>query len=121
MSLALSWFLKRCSSFRNTQSWGEKREVKKWKYLSSSSGAGTCKKEKRITVLLLSSYYVSGTFTFWSHLSFTMMQSSRFFFFLSFISTSWRLITLQYCSGFCHTLTVGFIISNFVCKKTEAK
>ena len=26
-----------------------------------------------------------------------------FFFFFSFIS--WRLITLQYCSGFCHTLT----------------
>ena len=28
-----------------------------------------------------------------------------FFFFLSFIFISWRLITLQYCSGFCHTLT----------------
>ena len=28
-----------------------------------------------------------------------------FFFFFSFIFTSWRLITLQYCSGFCHTLT----------------
>ena len=27
------------------------------------------------------------------------------FFFFSFISISWRLITLQYCSGFCHTLT----------------
>ena len=26
-------------------------------------------------------------------------------FFLSFIFISWRLITLQYCSGFCHTLT----------------
>ena len=25
-------------------------------------------------------------------------------FFFSFIFTSWRLITLQYCSGFCHTL-----------------
>ena len=25
--------------------------------------------------------------------------------FFSFISISWRLITLQYCSGFCHTLT----------------
>ena len=25
--------------------------------------------------------------------------------FLSFIFISWRLITLQYCSGFCHTLT----------------
>ena len=28
-----------------------------------------------------------------------------FFFFFPFISISWRLITLQYCSGFCHTLT----------------
>ena len=25
--------------------------------------------------------------------------------FKSFIFISWRLITLQYCSGFCHTLT----------------
>ena len=25
-------------------------------------------------------------------------------FFFSFIFISWRLITLQYCSGFCHTL-----------------
>ena len=29
----------------------------------------------------------------------------HFFYFLSFIFISWRLITLQYCSGFCHTLT----------------
>ena len=28
-----------------------------------------------------------------------------FFYFFSFIFISWRLITLQYCSGFCHTLT----------------
>ena len=27
------------------------------------------------------------------------------FFFFSFIFISWRLIILQYCSGFCHTLT----------------
>ena len=27
------------------------------------------------------------------------------FLFFSFIFISWRLITLQYCSGFCHTLT----------------
>ena len=27
------------------------------------------------------------------------------FFFSPFIFISWRLITLQYCSGFCHTLT----------------
>ena len=28
-----------------------------------------------------------------------------FILFFSFIFISWRLITLQYCSGFCHTLT----------------
>ena len=28
-----------------------------------------------------------------------------FFFFLPLIFISWRLITLQYCSGFCHTLS----------------
>ena len=27
------------------------------------------------------------------------------FFSFSYIFISWRLITLQYCSGFCHTLT----------------
>ena len=29
----------------------------------------------------------------------------NFFLFFSFIFISWRLITLQYCSGFCHSLT----------------
>ena len=36
-----------------------------------------------------------------------------FFFFFSFIFISWRLITLQYCSGFCHTLT--WISHGFAC------
>ena len=35
-----------------------------------------------------------------SHWSFSLS-----FFFFSFIFISWRLITLHYCSGFCHTLT----------------
>ena len=34
-------------------------------------------------------------------------------FFFSFISISWRLITLQYCSGFCHTLT--WVSHGFTC------
>ena len=29
----------------------------------------------------------------------------RFYLFISFIFISWRLITSQHCSGFCHTLT----------------
>ena len=32
-------------------------------------------------------------------------RPETFFFFFSFIFISWRLITLQYCSGFCHTST----------------
>ena len=36
-----------------------------------------------------------------------------FFNFFSFIFISWRLITLQYCSGFCHTLT--WISHGFTC------
>ena len=39
--------------------------------------------------------------------------TSLFFFFFSFIFISWRLITLQYCSGFCHTLT--WISHGFTC------
>ena len=35
------------------------------------------------------------------------------FFFFSFIFISWRLITLQYCGGFCHTLT--WISHGFTC------
>ena len=34
-------------------------------------------------------------------------------FFFPFIFISWRLITLQYCSGFCHTLT--WISYGFTC------
>ena len=33
-----------------------------------------------------------------------------FTFFKKFIFISWRLITLQYCNGFCHTLTFQFKI-----------
>ena len=35
------------------------------------------------------------------------------FFFFPFIFISWRLITLQYCSGFCYTLT--WISHGFTC------
>ena len=31
------------------------------------------------------------------------------FYFFSFIFISWKLITLQYCSGFCHTLTCSLL------------
>ena len=51
------------------------------------------------------------------HLSFILFYFILFFWlanryfilfiFFPFIFISWRLITLQYCSGFCHTLTWG--------------
>ena len=40
---------------------------------------------------------------FVTNLSFCVLCSISFCF--PFIFISWRLITLQYCSGFCHTLT----------------
>ena len=36
--------------------------------------------------------------------SYPFIKNENFFFF-KFIYFNWRLITLQYCSGFCHTLT----------------
>ena len=33
------------------------------------------------------------------------LENVAYSFFSPFIFISWRLITLQYCSGFCHTLT----------------
>ena len=47
---------------------------------------------------------------FWDY--FVKWQTICFLFF-SFIFISWRLITLQYCSGFCHTLT--WISHGFTC------
>ena len=41
------------------------------------------------------------------------MLSQVSFFFFPFIFISWRLITLQYCSGFCHTL--AWISHGFTC------
>ena len=40
-------------------------------------------------------------------------SSALYCFFFKFIYFSWRLITLQYCSGFCHTLT--WISHGFIC------
>ena len=53
---------------------------------------------------------VPGTLKTLLHYQFKNISS---FFFLPFIFISWRLITLQYCSGFCHTLT--WISHGFTC------
>ena len=42
---------------------------------------------------------------FYAAKSWSLSFSSWFFFFNLFIYFNWRLITLQYCSGFCDTLT----------------
>ena len=41
------------------------------------------------------------------------LNLNTIFFFFSFIFISWRLITLQYCGGFCHTVT--WISHGFTC------
>ena len=48
-----------------------------------------------------------------SYLYSSVYSCHLFFFFFPFIFISWRLITLQYCSGFCHTLT--WISHGFTC------
>ena len=48
-----------------------------------------------------------------SDISIVPKASNTMFFFFPFIFMSWRLITLQYCSGFCHTLT--WISHGFTC------
>ena len=40
-------------------------------------------------------------------------ESQHYLLFFSFIFISWRLITLQYCGGFCHTVT--WISHGFTC------
>ena len=47
-----------------------------------------------------------------TRLLFFLMLLNNFIFF-PFIFISWRLITLQYCTGFCHTLT--WISHGFTC------
>ena len=55
----------------------------------------------------------------YSHVAFKLFHNLRhdiclfIYLFIPFIFISWRLITLQYCSGFCHTLT--WISHGFTC------
>ena len=57
------------------------------------------------SIYLLKKFFLLIPYGFWN-LSF-------FFFFFPFVFISWRLITLQYCSGFCHILT--WISHGFTC------
>ena len=52
----------------------------------------------------VSSACAKNLYCYWMYYSFFFCKPENFNFF-SFIFISWRLITLQYCSGFCHTLT----------------
>ena len=60
-----------------------------------------------LALLLIGQYHL------WFPLFIKSISCTRFFIFFSFIFVSWRLITLQYCSGFCHTLT--WISHGFTC------
>ena len=48
-----------------------------------------------------------------SEMLFLRYEPSPYIFFFKFIFISWRLIALQHCSGFCHTLT--WISHGFIC------
>ena len=62
-------------------------------------------------VLLHSSYHHLTLYSLLTSLIYCLtLQLGSFF---SFTFISWRLITLQYCSGFCHTLT--WISHGFTC------
>ena len=57
---------------------------------------------KRIYVLIMF-HNINKTQNLYFQETINLIQTSIFLFFLNLFN--WRLITLQYCSGFCHTLT----------------
>ena len=58
--------------------------------------------------------YVNLQHHLYSYFFFSLLNQLKFYLlFFSFIFIGWRLITLQYCSGFCHTLT--WISHGFTC------
>ena len=54
--------------------------------------------------------YITYLYIFYVNIKYAL---DIFIYFFSFLFISWRLITLQYCSGFCHTLT--WIRHEFIC------
>ena len=74
---------------------GEKREYPDKTYSLGYKGISVKGRRENYSIPL---FFV---FVFWVF----GINSSLFFYFFPFIFISWRLITLQYCSGFCHTLT----------------
>ena len=65
------------------------------------------------TIQLSHLYMTTGKTIALTRRAFVGKVMSLLFFFFSFIFISWRLITLQHCSGFCHTLT--WISHGFTC------
>ena len=90
MSILIFWEMRHCNYTSS-----EKKKVQRFFYNFSL-----------ITVFLLKRK-LSHVFYF---MFFYSLRRKSFF---SFIFISWRLITLQYCSGFCHTLT--WISHGFTC------
>ena len=65
------------------------------------------------TVQLSHPYMTTGKTIALTRWTFVGKVMSAFYFIFPFIFISWRLITLQYCNGFCHTLT--WISHGFTC------
>ena len=92
---------------RNNQKWKSLRKIDTWAFTGSldqsktwMSGLQNCEKVNfycfNTSKLVLISYGDP------SNLIYILILFFYFYFYFSLIS--WRLITLQYCSGFCHTL-----------------
>ena len=83
----------------------------KWAYLSFSPSLFTSLLFTAICKASLDNHFAFLDFFF---PGMVLISASFFvFFFFPFIFISWRLITLQYCSGFCHTFT--WINHGFTC------
>ena len=69
-----------------------------------SSKASILQHSAFFTIQLSHPYMTTGKTTALTRWTFVVKVMSLLFIYFSFIFISWRLITLQYCSGFCHTL-----------------
>ena len=85
-------FIQFAFSFHHFWLWSPKSQGPTWAWMNPFRNLAP--------VLWLSTNFFGNEWA-WSGVSLAFL----FFCLFSFIFVSWRLITLQYCSGFCHTLT----------------
>ena len=110
--LKVSNYIKMCSTrFPGAQI----SQARKLEWIAISFPKGSLWHRNWIRISYISRWILSLSHQGSPDVSYWMVTSTQFsalcfyllflFFFFSFIFISWRLITLQYCSGFCHTLT----------------